>query len=71
MPGLELEKSKKKIWKIFQHCDFKITIKNNLHISNFIDVTSNLKNGKNYLFRKPKSHTLYVHLLSNKFKKYN
>ena len=43
----------------------KITIENNLQITDFLDVTYDLKNGKYYPYRKPNSEPLYIHRPSN------
>ena len=48
LSGPESERIKKKICSIFQNCGLKITIETNLVITDFLDVTFNLKNGKYY-----------------------
>ena len=63
--GPESKRIKKKICSIFQNCGLKITIETNLVITDFLDVTFNLKNGKYYPYRKPNNEALYIHHLSN------
>ena len=65
MSGPQLERIKKKICKIFENFGLKITIENNLQITDFLDVTFDLKNGKYYTYRKPNGEPLYIHCLSN------
>ena len=65
LSGPESERIKKKICSIFRNYGLKITIETNLVISDFLDVTFNLKNGKYYPYRKPKNEPLYIHHLSN------
>ena len=48
----------KKICEIFQSCGLKVTIETNLQITDFIDVTFNLKNEKYCPFRKPNNDPL-------------
>ena len=43
MTGPQAERVKKKICEIFQSCGLKITIETNLQITDFLDVTFNLK----------------------------
>ena len=65
MSGPQLERIKKKICKIFENFGLEITIENNLQITDFLNVTFDLKNGKYYSYRKPNSERLYTHRLSN------
>ena len=65
MSGPQLERIKKKICKIFENFRLKITIENNLQITDFLDVTFDLKNGKYYTYRKLNGERLYIHCLSN------
>ena len=65
MSGPQLERIKNKICKIFENFGLKITIKNNLQITDFLDVTFDLKSGKYYPYIKPNSKLLYIHRLSN------
>ena len=65
MSGPQLERIKKKICKIFENFGLKITTENNLHITDFLDATFDLKNGKYYPYRKPNSQPLYIPRLSN------
>ena len=52
--GPELEKIKKKMCKIFKDNDLSITTKTNLHITEYLDVTFNLKTGKYHPYREKK-----------------
>ena len=65
MTGPQAEKINKKIYEIFQSCGLKLTIKTNLDITDFIDVTFNLKNGKYYPFSKPNNDPLDINAPSN------
>ena len=60
LSGPQSGQIKKKICKIFQDSNLKITIETNLKIAGFLDVTFNLTNGKYYLYRKPNSEPLYI-----------
>lgn len=66
MTGSQTEKVKNKtISEVFRSCCLKISIETNLHITDFLDVTFNFKNGKYYSFRKPKNDLLQINTLSN------
>ena len=65
MAGPQAERVKKKICEIFQSCGLKITVKTNLQIMDFLDVTFNLKNEKYYPSRKPNNDPLYTNALPN------
>ena len=56
---------KKKIGKLFNENDLKITSSSNLQVVDFLDVTLNLGNGTYYPFRKPNNEPRYVHKQSN------
>ena len=62
--GPELEKIKKKMCKIFKDNDLSITTKTNLHITEYLDVTFNLKTGKYHPYRE-KNSFLYIHKQPN------
>ena len=51
--------------KIFKENFLNITIECNLAITNFLDVTFDLKSGTFYLYRKENNDTLYIHKQSN------
>ena len=57
----ELEKIRKKIYKIFKDNGLNITTETNLHITEYLDVTFNLKTGKYYPYRKQNNNLQYVH----------
>ena len=61
----ELEKIKKKICKIFKDNSLNITIKTSLHITEYLDVTFNVKTGKYYPYRKQNNSLQYIHKQSN------
>ena len=65
MTGSQAERVKKKICEIFQSCGLKITVETNSKITDFLDVTFNLKSEKYYPFRKPNNDPLYINALSN------
>ena len=65
MTGSQAERVKKKICEIFQSCGLKITVETNSKITDFLDVTFNLKSEKYYPFRKPNNDPLYISALSN------
>ena len=44
LSGQETERVKKKVIKVLKDCGCKITIKANLHIVNFLDITLDLRN---------------------------
>ena len=63
--GPQLERIKKKIIKLFQSFDLKITVESNLSQVNFLDITFNLNSNKFWPFRKPNDIPLYIHAKSN------
>ena len=63
--GPQAERIKKDITKFFTSLGLKITIKTNLKIVDFLDVTLNLSNGTYLPFRKPNDHPLYINTKSN------
>ena len=65
MTDPQAERVKKKINEILQNYGLKISIKTNLQIKDFLDVTFNLKNEKYHRFRKPNNDLLYINVLSN------
>ena len=63
--GREVDQTRKKIIKIFKDVVFKIEIKTNLKIVDFLYVTLNLSNGTYSPYKKPNDQLLYVHKSSN------
>ena len=59
------DKTRKKLHKIFELFDLKITAESNLRIVNFLDVTFDLNNGKYRPYRKPNDEPLYINRYSN------
>ena len=58
-------KTRKKLHKIFEQFDLKISMEANLHVVNFLDVTFDFTTGKHKPYRKPNSDPLYIHKHSN------
>ena len=56
---------RKDIKKIFKNTSFKIEIKINLHIVDFLDVTFNLLDEAYKLHKKPNDQLLYINTSSN------
>ena len=54
------EKMKKKIHKIFKDNGLNIVIKTNLHVTEYLDVTFNLKTGNYYPYRKQNNRLQYI-----------
>ena len=65
LSGPQMDKVKKEITKIFKDNDLDITTECNLTITDFLDVTLDLRNNKYYPFRKPNSDPLYINAKSN------
>ena len=66
LSGPETERVKKKVIKVFKDCELKITIKANLQIVNFLDITLNSRNNTyELLCRKPDNHPVYINKNSN------
>ena len=63
MTGPQAERVKKEIREIFRSCGLKTTIELNLQITDFLDVTFNLKNEKNILLENL-AMTHYTSMLS-------
>ena len=63
--GPQAEKIKKDITKIFKELGLNITIKCNLKIVNFLDVTFDLNTGKYYPYKKPNDELTYINKHSN------
>ena len=65
IPANQLDKIKKKIFKIFKDSDLKITMETSLNKVDFLDVTFNLANETYEPFRKPNDTPLYINKGSN------
>ena len=65
LSGPDLEKIKKKMCKIFKENGLSITAECNLKITDFLDVTFDLRNGKYYPYKKDNNQLLYIHKQSN------
>ena len=63
--GPDSEKMKNKMCKIFKENGLNITVSYSLHITNFLDVTFDLKSGTYYPYRKQNNEILYIHKQSN------
>ena len=62
LSGPEIERMKKRIIKIFKDCGLKITIKGDLKIVNFLDVTFNLHKNSYEPYRKPDNQPVYINV---------
>ena len=63
--GPDSEKIKKKMCKIFKENGLNITVECNLAITDFLDVTFDVKSGTYYPFRKQNNEIMYIHKKSN------
>ena len=54
------EKIKKKLFKIFKRNGLSITVECNLIVTDFLDVTCDLKSATYYPYRKPNNELLYI-----------
>ena len=63
--GPQMEKRKKKICKIFRDNSLTITTECNMIVTDFLDLTLDLKNEKYCPYRKANSDPLYIHANSN------
>ena len=63
--GPNTDRIKKRITKLFQKHNLKITIESNIIQTDFLDVTLNIKTEKHWPFRKPNYQQLYININSN------
>ena len=63
--GPDSEKIKKKLFKIFKSNGLSIAVECNLIVTDFLDVTFDLKSATNDLYRKPNNELLYINIHSN------
>ena len=63
--GPDSEKIRKKMCKIFKENGLNITVECNLAITNFLDITFDLKSGTYYPYRKQNNEILYIQKQSN------
>ena len=63
--GPDSERIKKKIIEIFKSNGLNITVECNLIVTDFLDVTFDLKSGTYYPYRKPNNELLYINKHSN------
>ena len=61
----EPEKVKKKLYKIFKQSGLSSTVECNLQITDFLDVTFDLRTDKYYPYRKDNNQLLYINKQSN------
>ena len=61
----QTDQIQKDIIEIFKNAGFKVEIKTNLHIVDFLDVTFNLLDGTYKPYKKPNDQLLYVSTSSN------
>ena len=62
LSGSEIERIKKGIVKVFKDCGLKISIKGELNIVNFLDVTFNLHKNTYEPYRKSDKESVYINL---------
>ena len=62
--GPNTDRIKKRIIKLFQKHNLKITIEANIIQTDFLDITLNVKTEKHWLFRKPNDEQLYININS-------
>ena len=65
LSGPESEKVKKKLRKIFKQIELSITVECSLQITDFLDVTFDLRTDKYYPYKKYNNQLLYINKLSN------
>ena len=65
LSGPESEKVKKKLCKIFKQSRLSINVECNLQVTDFLDVTFDLRTDKYYLYRKDNNQLLYFNKQSN------
>ena len=58
--GIQLEKMKKKLQRLFKEYDLELTAESNLKIVNYLDVTFNLKDGTFRPYHKPDDQIQYT-----------
>ena len=58
--GIQLEKMKKKLQRLFKEYDLELTAESNLKIVNYLDVTFNLKDGTFRPYHKPDDQIQYI-----------
>ena len=63
--GQQIDQLRKKVIKIFKEIGFKLTLKKNFKIVNFLDMTFILTNGSYKSYKKPKNTLLYNNKNSN------
>ena len=63
--GQTIDHIRKQVIKVFKDLGFKIEIKTNLKVVDFLDVSFNLKNGTYGPYKKPNDQLLYVNTSSN------
>ena len=64
-PKKKTDRIRKDIIQIFKNAGFKIKMKTNLHMVDFLDVTFNLLDGTYKPYKKPNGQLLYVNTSSN------
>ena len=63
--GQQIDQLRKKLIKIFKEIGFKVDIKTNLEIVDFLDITFNLRNNSYKPYKKPNDVVLYINKNSN------
>ena len=65
LSGLQIERKRKNIIKVFKMCGLSITVITNITSVDFLDVTFNLKRDSYQPFRKPNNEPKYIDISSN------
>ena len=65
LPGPELDRLRKKVVKLFQDQGLKITVETGSTITDFLDISLNLKNRSYRPFRKDAKPPVYINVHSN------
>ena len=65
LSGPEIQRMEKRVIKTFKDGGLKITIKGNLKIVNFLDMTFNLHKNTYKPYRKPDNQSVYINVNSN------
>ena len=65
LSGPAADRMRKEMIQLFKNHGLSITVETNLHLTDFLDVTFDLKNDKFYPYRKPNDTPLYINAKSN------
>ena len=65
LSGPAADKMRKEMIQLFKNHGLSVTVETHLHLTDFLDVTFDLKNDKFYPYRKPNDTPLYINTKSN------